>query len=147
MKNKEYKQAKKVLVLVCDKIVERHSDNNQYLYTKPILEAACHDSYEVVDEILQRWPEAIRCKDKNGYDIIQLATINRSERTFNLIYIMGERKSIYGTIVDSSMNNMLHLVGRLAPSNKLQRKTGAALQLQKELQWREVHRKWTIYRN
>ncbi|XP_023741186.1 uncharacterized protein LOC111889283 [Lactuca sativa] len=44
-------------------------------------------------------------------------------------------------IEDSSKNNMLHLVGRLAPWHKLKLRTGAALQLQRELQWREVVKK------
>ncbi|KAI3805449.1 hypothetical protein L1987_27842 [Smallanthus sonchifolius] len=136
-KKKEYKEAKKVLQLVLETIIEKRPESSRALYTRPILEAACQDAYEVVDQILGRWPEAIRCKDKNGYDIIQLATIHRSERIYNFIYIIGERKSIYRTIEDSCKNNMLHLAGRLAPSNKLKRRTGAALQLQRELQWRQ----------
>ncbi|KAM0036891.1 putative PGG domain-containing protein [Helianthus debilis subsp. tardiflorus] len=36
---------------------------------------------------------------------------------------------------------MLHLAGRLAPTNKLKLITGAALQLQRELQWREEVKK------
>ncbi|GKF52618.1 hypothetical protein Tco_0159528, partial [Tanacetum coccineum] len=40
-------------------------------------------------------------------------------------------------MADSSMNNMVHLPGRLAPSYVLSRTTGAPLQLQRELQWRE----------
>ncbi|XP_076916744.1 uncharacterized protein LOC143576567 [Bidens hawaiensis] len=135
MKRKEYKEATKVLKLVLETIIEKRLGSSHDLYTGPILEAACQDAYEVVYQILGRWPEAIRCKDKNGYDIIQLATIHRSERIFNLIYIIGEHKNIYRTIEDSSKNNLLHLVGRLAPSNKLKRRTGAALQLQRELQW------------
>ncbi|KAK1436419.1 hypothetical protein QVD17_02199 [Tagetes erecta] len=137
IKKNEYVEAKKILELVCEKIISGRPDSGHEIYTAPILEAACQDAYEVVDEILRRWPEAIRCEDKNGYDIIQLATIHRSERVYNLIYVMGERKSIYGTVVDFSKNNMLHLAARLAPSNKLKRRRGAALQLQRELQWRQ----------
>ncbi|GKD07336.1 hypothetical protein Tco_1187021, partial [Tanacetum coccineum] len=53
-------------------------------------------------------------QDKSGYDIIQLAVIHRSERIYNLIYDLGERKNLYRMIVDSSKNNILHLAGRLA---------------------------------
>ncbi|KAJ0800117.1 putative PGG domain-containing protein [Helianthus annuus] len=135
-KKKEYDDAKVVLDLVCKKIKEHTTDYPSF-YTGPVLEAARQNADEVVAEILKTWPEAIRCQDENGYDIIQLATIHRSEKIYNLIYIIGERKSIYRTMEDSSMNNMLHLAGRLAPSNKLKLRTGAALQLQRELQWRE----------
>nr|GEV06822.1 ankyrin repeat-containing domain, PGG domain protein [Tanacetum cinerariifolium] len=82
-------------------------------------------------------PKAILSTDKNGYDIIQLAVIHRSERIYNLIYDIGERITLYRTVMDSSKNNILHLAGRLAPSGKLNKITGAALQLQRELQWRE----------
>ncbi|KAI3495772.1 hypothetical protein L1887_38118 [Cichorium endivia] len=39
------------------------------------------------------------------------------------------------TIKDPSRNNILHLAARLAPSNKLNLISGAALQIQRELQW------------
>ncbi|PWA45038.1 Ankyrin repeat-containing protein [Artemisia annua] len=40
-------------------------------------------------------------------------------------------------MTDSSMNNLMHLAGRLAPSYVLSRTIDATLQLQRELQWRE----------
>ncbi|KAD4177962.1 hypothetical protein E3N88_26553 [Mikania micrantha] len=137
-KKKEYEEAKKVLDLVCGKI----NPSSREFYTTPILEAACQDAYRVVDQILGLWPDAIMCKDENGYDIIQLATIHRSNKTYNLIYNFREGTNVYGTMEDSSKNNMLHLAGRLAPLNKLKRHTGAALQLQSELQWHQEVKKF-----
>ncbi|KAD4177972.1 hypothetical protein E3N88_26563 [Mikania micrantha] len=139
LKKKEYEEAKKVLELVCQKIKHPADDSSsRKLYSRPILEAACQDAYDVVDEILRKWPKAIQCKDKNGYDTIQLATIHRSEKIYNLVYRFREdNDSVYGTMEDSSENNMLHLAGRLAPLNELKRHTGAALQLQSELQWHQ----------
>ncbi|KAJ0532681.1 putative PGG domain-containing protein [Helianthus annuus] len=89
-------------------------------------------------------PEAIHSTDKSGYDIIQLAIINRSEKIYNLIYDIGERKNLYRTYKDSFDNNILHLAGRLAPSNVLNQRTGAALQLQRELRWREEVKKFVF---
>ncbi|KAL4564147.1 hypothetical protein LXL04_028199 [Taraxacum kok-saghyz] len=106
-------------------------------YTGPILEAACQNADKVVDEILLRSPKAIECRNKSGYDIIQLAVLHRSDKIYNRVYDIGERKNLYRTIVDSSKNNILHLAGQLAPSHQLNRIPGAALQLQRELQWRE----------
>ncbi|CAH1449289.1 unnamed protein product [Lactuca virosa] len=141
-KKKEWERAKEVLKLVCEAIENSKIANaHSHYYTGPILEAARQNAYEVVDEILSRSPEAIRYKDEQGYDIIQLAVIHRSEKIYNLIYLMEERKSIYGTLEDSSKNNMLHLAGRLAPSQKLKRSIGAAFQLQRELQWRKEVKK------
>ncbi|PWA74943.1 ankyrin repeat-containing domain, PGG domain, Gag-polypeptide of LTR copia-type [Artemisia annua] len=134
----EMDEAEKVLEMVCDEIDKLEFKGTHHPhYTRPILEAACQNAHKVVDEILYRSPEAILSRDQSGYDIIQLAVIYRSERIYNLIYDIGERKNLYRTIVDSSKNNILHLAGRLAPSRKLNHTTGAALQLQGELQWRQ----------
>ncbi|KAJ9536773.1 hypothetical protein OSB04_un000077 [Centaurea solstitialis] len=144
-KKKEWEEAKTRLELVCNKIDKSEfSGPHHPNYNRPILEAACQNAYQVVDEILYRSPEAIQSTDENGYDIIQLAIIHRSERIYNLIYQIGERKSHYRTFKDSSENNILHLVGRLAPSHELNRRTGAALQLQRELQWREELKKFVF---
>ncbi|KAK1418415.1 hypothetical protein QVD17_27559 [Tagetes erecta] len=141
-KKKERREAKKVLELVCDEIdkLEYNGTHHPY-YTRPILEAARQNAFKVVDEILFRSREAIKSKDNDGYDIIQLAIIHRSEKVYNLIYDIGERKNLYRTILDSSENNILHLAGRLAPSSVLNQRTGAALQLQRELQWHEEVKK------
>ncbi|GKC74348.1 ankyrin repeat-containing domain-containing LTR copia-type protein [Tanacetum coccineum] len=142
-KKKEMDEAEKVLKKVCDQIDKLKVTGVDYhpYYTSPILEAACQNAHRVVDEILYRSPKAIQSTDKSGYDIIQLAVIHRSERIYNLIYDIGERKNLYRTIVDSSKNNILHLAGRLAPSHVLNHTAGAALQLQRELQWREEVKK------
>ncbi|KAL7591996.1 hypothetical protein Lser_V15G33306 [Lactuca serriola] len=133
-KMKEQKEAKEVLELVCDEIEKlEFPDAHPRFYTRPILEAACQDIYEVVDQIVKRYPEAIQYKDENGYDVMQLSIIYRSEKDYNLIHTIGERKSVYRMIEDSSKNNMLHLVGRLPPFQKLRHRRGPALQLQKEL--------------
>ncbi|KAI7739195.1 hypothetical protein M8C21_016170 [Ambrosia artemisiifolia] len=141
-KKNEWDKAKKVLQLVCDEIdkLDHYSTHHPY-YTRPILEAARQNAYKVVDEILYRSPKAIQSTDESGHDIILLAILHRSEKIYNIIYDIGEHMNHYRTIVDSSNNNILHLVGRLAPLNVLSQRTGAALQLQRELQWFEEVKK------
>ncbi|KAI3496058.1 hypothetical protein L1887_38408 [Cichorium endivia] len=102
---------------------------------------ACQNAYEVVVEILSRSPKAIRWTDKSGYNIIHLAVIHRSEKVYNLIHDIVVRKILSKSRIDVYNNNVLHLVGKLAPPSKLKIRTGAVLQLQRELQWREVHSK------
>ncbi|KAJ0800087.1 putative PGG domain, ankyrin repeat-containing domain superfamily [Helianthus annuus] len=106
-------------------------------YSNSLFEAVRQDTYEIVDEILFISPTTINCKDEDGYNVIQSAIINRSEKVYNLIYHIIERKESYREIKDSSENTIVHLAGRLAPSFVLERTTGAALQLQRELLWRE----------
>ncbi|KAJ0524773.1 putative PGG domain-containing protein [Helianthus annuus] len=70
--------------------------------------------------------------------------MHRSEKIYNLIYDVGERRNLYRTYEDSSKNNILHLTGKLAPSSVLNQRRGAALQLQRELQWFEEVKKLVI---
>ncbi|KAF5789349.1 putative ankyrin repeat-containing domain, PGG domain, ankyrin repeat-containing domain superfamily [Helianthus annuus] len=128
-------EAKEVLRLVCIEIGKLQNSVSEH-FARPILEAACQNAYQVVSEILDHsLGKALQSTDKNGHDIIQLAIINRSEKIYNLIYDFGERKNVYRTCKDSYENNILHLAGKLAPSSVVNRRTGAALQLQRELQW------------
>ncbi|KAJ0557818.1 putative ankyrin repeat-containing domain, PGG domain, ankyrin repeat-containing domain superfamily [Helianthus annuus] len=133
--------AREILHHVCYEIARLGNSGND-LYTRPILEAACQNAYEVVHSILfHSRKEDIT--NKSGYDIIHLAIINRSEKIYNLIYD-GTRKNRYRLYKDSYENNILHLAGRLAPSTVLNQRTGAALQLQRELQWREEVKKFVF---
>ncbi|GKA36350.1 hypothetical protein Tco_0722841, partial [Tanacetum coccineum] len=68
--------------------------------------ATVKNAHKVADEILFRSPEAIVSTDQSGYDIIQIAVINRSERIYNLIYDIGERKNLYRTIEDSFLRTI-----------------------------------------
>ncbi|KAF5956382.1 hypothetical protein HYC85_003607 [Camellia sinensis] len=72
---------------------------------------------------------------ENKRNIFQVAILHHCENVFNLIYQMSEYKQIVTEMVDSYMNSMLHLVGKLAPHDKLNLVPGAALQMRRELQW------------
>ncbi|KAI3701569.1 hypothetical protein L6452_26750 [Arctium lappa] len=143
-KKQDYINAKNILNLVCGHIDRKwgFSGSSHPCYSQPILEAACQDSHEVVKEILVRSPKTIGSKLINGHNLIQLAVINRSEKVYNFICHFVERMDL--SILDSSNNNILHLAGRLAPSSILSCTTGAALQLQRELQWRKEVEKFML---
>ncbi|XP_023735889.1 uncharacterized protein LOC111883801 [Lactuca sativa] len=112
-----------------------------HYYTNPILEATRQNAFEVVEVIVSYFPNAIWSANEDGHNIIQYVVINRSEKVYNLLYQMSEHRNIYRTIRDSHGNNLLHLAARLAPKNKLNLISGAALQIQRELQWfKEVER-------
>ncbi|KAJ0561482.1 putative ankyrin repeat-containing domain, PGG domain, ankyrin repeat-containing domain superfamily [Helianthus annuus] len=131
-KRKEYEKAKSILSLICE-LMGPSNDG----YSESFFEAVRKDIYEVVDEILFKSPAAINFKDEDGYNIIQLSIMNRAEKVYNLIYHIIERTKSHREMTDSSLNNLGHLAGRLAPSFVLSRTTGAALQLQQELLWFE----------
>lgn len=107
-------------------------------YMNPLYEAIRQNSYDVVEYILSYFPDALTSANEEGHNIIQYAVINRSQNIYNMLYQMGEHKNIYRTVKDPSRNSLLHLAARLAPSNKLNLISGAALQIQRELQWFKV---------
>ncbi|KAI3511018.1 hypothetical protein L1887_18159 [Cichorium endivia] len=124
-----------LLVEVNKKINDLDADCCREFYTNPLHEAVRQNAYEMVERIVQDFPDAIWSANKDGHGIIQNAVINGSEKVYNLLYQMSEHKNVYRTIRDSSGNNLLHLAGRLAPTHKLNHISGAALQIQRELQW------------
>ncbi|KAL7591720.1 hypothetical protein Lser_V15G32866 [Lactuca serriola] len=130
------KEAINLLAKVCDSIkFRKDSTNYHHYYTNPILEATRQNAYEFVEYIVSNFPDAICCANEDGHNIIQYAVISRSEKVYNLQYQMSEHKNVYRTIKDPYGNNLLHLAARLAPNDKLNRISGAALQIQRELQW------------
>ncbi|KAL0346770.1 UNVERIFIED_CONTAM: hypothetical protein Scaly_1693000 [Sesamum calycinum] len=99
-----------------------------------ILSATC-GLYEVIEEILSSFPSAIWCLDPEHHDLFQIAVINRRETIFNLLYDLEEHAHLVTQNTDSHNNNILHLAGKLAPPHRLSLVSGAALQMQRELQW------------
>ncbi|PWA48205.1 ankyrin repeat-containing domain, PGG domain protein [Artemisia annua] len=137
-----HKDAGNLLFDVCVKILSKYNSStyHQY-YTTSTFEATRRNASTFIRCIMGLFPNAIWSTNEDGHNFIQYSVINRSEKIYNLIYEMSEHKNIYKTIKDSSGNNLLHLAARLAPTNKLNLISGAALQIQRELQWfKEVER-------
>ncbi|PWA81844.1 ankyrin repeat-containing domain, PGG domain protein [Artemisia annua] len=135
-------EAFQVLLSVC-KFIQLFisSDRHKDYYTNPVLEATRLDALDVVKVIVYHFPDAFWSKSKDGHNVIQHAVVNRSEKIYNLLYHMSEHRNVYKAIKDTSGNNLLHLAARLAPAEKLNLISGAALQIQYELQWyKEVAR-------
>ncbi|PWA63513.1 ankyrin repeat-containing domain, PGG domain protein [Artemisia annua] len=106
-----------------------------HYYNNTIFEATRQNASDVVQSVVSRFADAIWCTNEDGHNFIQYAVINRSENVYSLVYKMSEHRNIYKTIKDSFGNNLLHLAARLAPANRLNNISGAALQLQRDLQW------------
>ncbi|XP_038689765.1 ankyrin repeat-containing protein ITN1-like [Tripterygium wilfordii] len=104
--------------------------------TTALFRAVKNGITEIIVEIIQEYPDMM-WKRTNDYkrDIFQYAIEKRQEKVFSLIYGLDARKVPLITSVDSHQNNMLHIAGYLAPPTQLAHISGAALQLQRELQW------------
>ncbi|PWA76621.1 Ankyrin repeat-containing protein [Artemisia annua] len=141
-KQKEYKEAEQILEFICRQISSSgRSGPRTYFHRESILEAARLDVFEVVHWIISQDSTAISCKNGSGHNVIQLAILNRSKKVYNVIRPLVERTESYKSSQDSTKNNLLHLAGRLAPLTVLSHTRGAALQLQRELQWFEEVKK------
>ncbi|XP_051140270.1 uncharacterized protein LOC127257830 isoform X2 [Andrographis paniculata] len=102
---------------------------------KIIYDAIKHGIVEFIIEMIKYQPEIVWRKDKKGRTIFSHAIVLRQENIFSLIYNLGTKKNIMARRHDLFGNNYLHLAAKLSPSNQLERVSGAALQMQREMQW------------
>ncbi|CAA2984568.1 ankyrin repeat-containing ITN1-like isoform X2 [Olea europaea subsp. europaea] len=100
-----------------------------------IYDAIQHGILEFIKEMIKWNPEIIRKKDKNGKTIFSHAIALRQEEIYSLIFDLGTKKSIIAKKHDIFKNNFLHLAAKLSPPSQLERVSGEALQMQRELQW------------
>lgn len=87
---------------------------------------------------MRHYPDIVWFKDSYGLNLFLYAVNQRQEKIFSLIYNMGAKKNILATAWDKLHNNMLHHAAYRAPTSRLNLIPGAALQMQRELQWFKV---------
>ncbi|KAJ0745298.1 putative PGG domain-containing protein [Helianthus annuus] len=123
-----------ILEFICEEVGILKSDHDDH-YDDAFIAAVKNDTKEVIEHISRTFPQSIWTR-KNGYTLSQLSIINRCENVYNfLVHGITHDKYLHNVSVDRDGNNLLHLAGQLAPTNKLNKVTGAALQMQRELQW------------
>ncbi|VFQ96376.1 unnamed protein product [Cuscuta campestris] len=141
MKNKMsmHRKAEKLLHHLCNRIKSRKDHKQVVAVAKSAMfEAARLDMDTVVTSILDTCPTIVYCLDDNKCSVFHIAVENRSENVFNLLCQKSIQMRDLAEMVDVHGNGILHLAGKLAPPHKLNSVSGAALQMQLELQWFEV---------
>ncbi|XP_017970847.1 PREDICTED: ankyrin repeat-containing protein At3g12360 [Theobroma cacao] len=129
-------QAKELLTCVCREVSTLEDENRvQSLVKKPLFDAVKNGLVEFVTDLMKHYPEVLWLYDDKERNIFFVAAAERQEKIFSLIYKMGAKKNYMATHWDKDSNNMLHQAAFLAPSSQLDRVSGAALQMQRELQW------------
>ncbi|KAG5529299.1 hypothetical protein RHGRI_029859 [Rhododendron griersonianum] len=145
-------EALKILRCICKEIFKlRESQLNDIGIDVIIHDAIQHGILEFIVEITKQDPSVIRRKKDSvirrkkdsmiwrkcvkGRTIFALAIVLRQEIFFSLIHGLGIMKSIMACERDVFLNNFLHLAAKLSPPSQLERVSGAALQIQRELQW------------
>jgi hypothetical protein len=142
---------------ICEQAMELPEQEFATMIHRPILLAAQSGIREIVEVIMDFFPSAVWLRTEvENHDIFQLAVLNRNESVFNLIFQMRARKHLILERTDEENNTLLHLAAKLAPGHRLNLVSGAALQMQRELQWFKVrkchcltyvymHRKYIFY--
>ncbi|KAM7529145.1 hypothetical protein LguiB_032555 [Lonicera macranthoides] len=138
----KHQQSKAVLSLICEEI--SNLDMNFFekvgVY-KSIFKAIKYGIEEVVEEVLKCHPYIFRYEDRKKRSILSYAVSERQENIFRIL-IENKRNHILASIKDRNKNNLLHQAAILPSSEQLDKKvTGAALQMQRELQWFEEVKK------
>ncbi|KAF7820245.1 ankyrin repeat-containing protein NPR4-like isoform X1 [Senna tora] len=124
-------QASQILRLVC-KTVRKSKELS--VFAEALIGAAKEGNVEFVVQVSKAHPEIVLIGDTSIPNIFYYAVQFRQARVFNLIH--GLRfKDALTTNRDDSGNSLLHVVATLAPPSHLNSIYGAALQMQRELQW------------
>lgn len=129
-------QALALVKCICKEIsLKSSADIFKFFEDSHILEEATRfGAFYIVLECVQTFPDLLCVKMKTNNTILEEAIKYRRENMFNLICEMNAGKKL-ATSVDGNNNTILHLVAKRADPQQLNSVIGAALQMQRELQW------------
>ncbi|KAF5822261.1 putative PGG domain, retrotransposon Copia-like protein [Helianthus annuus] len=100
--------------------------------------AVKNDIPEVIEQITRFFPLWIWNRDGRR-TLYQLSISNRCEKSYNfLVYEKTYHKDLHhheNHFFEDEDKNLLYVAAKLVPDDKLNKVTGAALQMQRELQW------------
>ncbi|XP_021750389.1 ankyrin repeat-containing protein ITN1-like [Chenopodium quinoa] len=151
VRNEERKQeqadaqdAIKVTEIAWKKVIEEDEDMVSDLVNRPwrlLFVAAKMGNADFLRTLIYIYPDVIWKVDEKNRTIFHIAVEYRHEEIFKLIHEFGSIKDLIASYRDQEENNMLHLAAKLAPADRLNCVSGAALQMQRELLWFEAVKK------
>ncbi|KAJ4836582.1 hypothetical protein Tsubulata_029748, partial [Turnera subulata] len=100
-----------------------------------LFSAAKNGTKEIIIGILEAYPDLIHALDPQGRTLMTAAIVFRQEKIFSLLLGRKYAKIDFTFGTDKDGNNMLHSAGLQPPPQQLAKISGAALQMQSELQW------------
>ncbi|KAG5534094.1 hypothetical protein RHGRI_022285 [Rhododendron griersonianum] len=103
-----------------------------------VFDAVKHRNSEIVERSLKVYPDLVWILDEEDRNLFLFAVLHREEKVFCLLHEMGPRMKLIATSLDRNGNTILHHAAMLSPSSHLAHISGAALQMQRELQWFKV---------
>ncbi|KAI7752591.1 hypothetical protein M8C21_018613 [Ambrosia artemisiifolia] len=135
IKLKHY-QSKLLTKHICTSIInKRDHDLTWKILGSATSEAVQHGTPEVIDECISTYPDIIWYTGK-GFHLSLEAITQRQEQVYNILFQSAIHKAAQANLIDKDeKENSLHKAGKLAPPHRIIVNTGAALQMQRELQW------------
>ena len=118
------------------------NSNHQQLLTgrvhEALVRATMEGNFDFVFEIVKANPNLVWSHDEESTNIFSVAVQYRRAKIFSLIYGLDMKNSLASPVDYFRRNNLLHMAGMSAPSTSLNNIPGAALKMQRELQWFKV---------
>lgn len=129
-----HKQTDQLTKAICTTIMDTRDYTTVWEVLGPATYAAAiYGIHELVEECLRCYPGLIWFKSEGSFLIFN-AIKYRQVKVYNLVYQMTSHVAFAAAnVIDGE--NALHIVARIALPHRLSTVTGAALQMQCELQW------------
>ncbi|XVF87072.1 hypothetical protein PTKIN_Ptkin18bG0090800 [Pterospermum kingtungense] len=131
-------QAIVLVKLLCEQILTLEDSQITDILRSPsqvLFVAAEYGVIDLITHLIRSYPDLIWRVDEHSRSIFHMAVIHRQEKIFRLIHDIGAHKDMIAAYKDKSNHCILHLAGKIAPPNRLNIVSGAALQMQRELLW------------
>lgn len=131
-------QSSKLLFLVCHQLRDLSNEQKENVRAA-ILRAVKNGIVEFVTCIQRVRPELVKTLEtSSSTNIFKSAVQHRQNKVFSVLYGLHSKNKKLPTALDREGNTILHVAAILESSTALQNVPGAALQMQKELQWFKV---------
>ncbi|XP_026444085.1 ankyrin repeat-containing protein ITN1-like isoform X1 [Papaver somniferum] len=132
------KQASELVSSMLEQIdlTKNKSDVLDFFKTSSLMKTAIKNgTTEVVELCLEKFPYLI-WSEMEGQSMVQIAVRERNEKVFNFLCKKSEEDmDELNHRIDGRGNSILHHAANIAPSTQLNLVSGAALQMQREMQW------------
>ncbi|XP_028770088.1 uncharacterized protein LOC114727552 [Neltuma alba] len=132
----QHAQAAAILNLVCENL-KSLNEVKKNMFKKALTSVAKRDDVEFLLQVMKVVPELITLVSLGEPDMDIFLDVVKYRRTelFNLLHGSRFKNKVESLIDTRNSNTLLHVAATLAPSTRLNRIPGAALQMQRELQW------------
>jgi hypothetical protein len=103
-----------------------------------MLHGAQHAIIEFINAMRKANFELLSAVDNCHRGIFSYAVLHRKQNVIQLMHCLRGRKEKFRSRIDTFGNNLLHFAAQLCPSSDRDTRSGAALQMQREIQWFKV---------